>query len=175
MGLTRREWLILGGVGTAAAIAGIVAGPILLQSGSGAAELLATPLPDVAGRTRRLSEWHGKVVLCNFWATWCAPCREEIPMLIDLRERYAAQGFEVVGIAIDNVDKVRQFASLMKISYPVLIAEADGLDLMRRVGNGGGGLPYTVLTDRSGAIVRRKLGALKATELEELLSAYVKA
>ncbi|KPK09347.1 MAG: hypothetical protein AMJ64_00415 [Betaproteobacteria bacterium SG8_39] len=173
MGLTRREWLILGGVGTAAAIAGIVAGPILLQSGSGAAELLATPLPDVAGRTRRLSEWHGKVVLCNFWATWCAPCREEIPMLIDLRERYAAQGFEVVGIAIDNADKVREFSSKYAISYPVLIAEAKGLDLLRKLGNNAGALPFTVTLDRRGTVLERKLGILRRSDIEPRIKALL--
>jgi len=166
MALTRREWLALGGVGTAAAIAGAVIGPILLRSDRGAADLLAAPLPDLSGRSRRLSEWQGKVVLCNFWATWCAPCREEIPMLVDLHQKYAKKGFEIVGIAIDNASKVREFAAKYQISYPVLIAETVGLDLIRKLGNTAGALPYTVMLDGSGAILSRKLGVLHRRDIE---------
>lgn len=175
MALGRREWLVLGGVGAAAALAGAVLGPILLQSRSGAADLLATPLPGLDGRPRRLSDWQGKVVLCNFWATWCAPCREEIPMLVDLREQYLAQGFEVVGIAVDNADKVREFAAKYHVTYPILIAEAAGLDLMQKLGNTAGALPFTVMLDGKGSILSRKLGILRRKDLEpkikELLTA----
>lgn len=166
MALSRRDWLVLGGAGAAAAIAGAMVGPILLQSGSGAAALLATPLPGLDGQPRRLSDWQGKVVLCNFWATWCAPCRKEIPMLVDLRERYLARGFEVVGIAVDNADKVKEFAAKYAISYPILIAEAAGLDLMRNLGNTAGALPFTVMLDSRGTILSRKLGILHRDDLE---------
>ncbi|HSH06584.1 MAG TPA: TlpA disulfide reductase family protein [Burkholderiales bacterium] len=175
MALSRREWLVLGGVGAAAAIAGAVVGPILRQSGSGAADLLATPLPGLDGQPRRLSDWHGKVVLCNFWATWCAPCREEIPMLVDLRERYLAQGFEVVGIAVDKADKVGEFAAKYQVSYPILVAESVGLDLMRKLGNGAGGLPFTVLLDRQGSVLNRKLGILRRKDIEPEIKALLSA
>jgi thiol-disulfide isomerase/thioredoxin len=174
----RREALILGAAGIAAAAVGFLAGPALLKLGGEGGEskaLRGAKFADLDGKIRQMDEWREKVLLCNFWATWCAPCREEIPLLMDVRARYAATGFEVVGIAIDNVDKVRHFASFMKISYPLLIAEADGLDLMRQLGNSGGGLPYTVVANRRGAIVRRKLGALKAPELEDILAAYARA
>jgi len=173
MALSRREWLVLGGVGTAAAVAGVLVGPILLQSGSGAAKLLATPLPGLDGRMRRLADWQGKVVLCNFWATWCAPCREEIPMLVDLREQYSAQGFEVVGIAVDNAAKVREFADKYHVSYPLLVAEAGGLDLMRALGNTAGALPFTVTLDRQGSILNRKLGILRRGDLEPKIKALL--
>ncbi|MDX1374377.1 MAG: TlpA disulfide reductase family protein [Burkholderiales bacterium] len=173
MALTRREWLVLGGVGAAAAVAGAVVGPILLQSRSGAADLLATPLPDLDGHTRRVSDWHGKIVLCNFWATWCAPCREEIPMLVELRQKYAGQGFEIVGIAVDNGDKVREFSAKYQITYPVLIAEAVGLDLIRALGNTAGALPFSVTLDRTGAILSRKLGILRRPELEPKIKALL--
>jgi len=173
MALSRREWLVLGGVGTAAAVAGALVGPILLQSNSGAAELLATPLPGLDGRMRRLADWRGKVVLCNFWATWCAPCREEIPMLVDLREKYTAQGFEVVGIAVDNEAKVREFADKYQVSYPILVASAEGLDLMRALGNTAGALPFTVTVDRQGSIVSRKLGILRRSDIEPKIKALL--
>ena len=140
----------------------LVVGPILLQSSSGAAELQAAALPDLDGRTRSVSEWQGKIVLCNFWATWCAPCREEIPMLVDLRREYAPHGFEVLGIAVDSAAKVREFAA----NYPVLVADAAGLDLIRKLGNASGGLPFTVMLDRKGAVLSRKLGLLRRSALE---------
>src|SRR6266850_1957030 len=103
----RREVLALAGVGLAAAAAGAVLGPFALQSQSGASALLSTTFPDLAGQPRRLRDWSGKVAACNFWATWCAPCREEVPLLIALYEKYRQKGFEVVGIGIDPVAKIR--------------------------------------------------------------------
>lgn len=87
MAINRRDALLLGAAGTAAALAGAVAGALVLQSRSGATELLAASFPDVNGRVRRLLDWRGTVLLCNFWATWCAPCREEVPMLVAARQQ----------------------------------------------------------------------------------------
>lgn len=173
----RREALLLGLAGIAAAAAGFLAGPALLQPGRGREEgglLLSASFPDLDNRTRRLSEWRGKILVCNFWATWCAPCREEIPILLAARRKYGPSGVEIVGIAIDNVAKVRQFSASFDISYPILLAAADGLELMRRLGNSSGGLPYTVIGDRQGALVHRKLGALKAGELDSLLESFIR-
>jgi thiol-disulfide isomerase/thioredoxin len=167
----RREVLVLGLAGIAAAAAGFLVGPALLQPGQGEEkELLSSAsFPDLQNRTRELSEWRGKVLVCNFWATWCAPCREEIPLLIAARKKYGPRGVEIVGIAIDNAAKVGQFSTSLNIPYPILLAGADGLDLMRRLGNSSGGLPYTVTADREGALVHRKLGALKPGELDNVL------
>jgi len=162
----RREALILGGAGIAAAAAGFLAGPALLRLGAGGeGEILRmASFPDLDGRVRRLSEWQGKILVCNFWATWCAPCREEIPLLVAARQKYVPSGVEIVGIAIDNAAKVLEFSASFKISYPILLA-----DLMRKLGNDTGGLPYTVVADRAGTLVRRKLGALKEGELAAIL------
>ncbi len=176
----RREALILGAAGLAAAAAGFLLGPLVLRStgndgsgeasGTGDSALRAGAFPDLTGQIRRLSEWRGRVLVCNFWATWCAPCREEIPMLMTVRAKYASAGLEIVGIAVDNPTNVRQFAATFKISYPVLLAEADGLDLMRALGNSGGGLPYTVVADRQGGVVYRRLGVLKEADLDAILA-----
>lgn len=173
----RREALLLGAAGIAAAAAGFLIGPLLLGPGRNKEEKLlgAASFPDLEAKPRRLSEWRGKVLVCNFWATWCTPCREEIPMLVALRGKYASQGLEIVGIALDNAAKVSEFSASYKISYPILVAEAGGLDLMRGLGNQSGGLPYTVVTDRSGEIVHRKLGLLKQTELEPMIESLLKA
>jgi len=108
--------------------------------------------------------------VCNFWATWCAPCREEMPLLLSARAKYASKGVEIVGIAVDNAAKVREFSTALGITYPILLAEADGLELMRKLGNAAGGLPYTVFLDREGRPVEHKLGALKAAELDRILT-----
>lgn len=169
MAINRRDALLLGAAGTAAALAGAVAGALVLQSRSGATELLAASFPDVNGRVRRLLDWRGTVLLCNFWATWCAPCREEVPMLVAARQQWAARGFEVVGIGIDSVDKIREFTKTYQVNYPVLVGDASALALLRKLGNSSGGLPYSVLLDRAGTIVDRHLGALTAPDLRRLV------
>ena len=142
----RRNALILGAAGIAAAAAGFLVGPSLLQLGGGRdGEILrSASFADLDGKTRQLVEWTGKVLVCNFWATWCAPCREEIPLLVAAREKYGSAGVEIVGIAVDNAAKVRDFSLSFRISYPILLAEAGGLEMMRQLGNSSGGLPYTV-------------------------------
>jgi thiol-disulfide isomerase/thioredoxin len=122
-----------------------------------------------------VDEWRGKVLVCNFWATWCPPCREEIPLLVSQRDALASKGLEVVGIAVDSAPKVAEFAKTAKISYPILVAEASGIGLMRELGNRSGALPYTVFLDRDGTIVARKLGALHRPELERILQKLLRA
>lgn len=169
----RREALVLGAAGLAAAAAGFLVGPVLFGGGSDSG-FLGAQFPDLAGKSRQLSEWRGRVLVCNFWATWCAPCREEIPLLLGAQAKYAIQGVQIVGIAIDNAAKVGEFAQSLKVTYPILLSEADGLEHMRKLGNSSGGLPYTVFFDRKGAVAHRKLGALKAPELETVLADLIK-
>ncbi|MGA7984924.1 MAG: TlpA disulfide reductase family protein [Burkholderiales bacterium] len=175
MALGRRRALLIGAVGAAAAAAGVLAGLTLLRSEDGSAALQAAEFTDLEGRARRLAEWKGKVVLCNFWATWCPPCREEIPMLVTLAREMGAKGIEVVGIALDSAAKVGEFAKDYSVSYPLLIAGPNGIDLMRAAGNPVGGLPYTVFLDRQGRIVYRKLGALKQAEVRERILKMLRA
>ena len=166
----RRETLILGAVGLTAAAAGALIGVFALQSSSGAAELLAAPFRDLSGKTRRLIEWQGRVLVCNFWATWCAPCREEIPLLIAAQRQYDHKHLRIVGIGIDSAAKIAEFSKQLGINYPLLIAESSGVEAMKRLGNKAGGLPYTVIFDRGGSIALRKLGAFSGPELEGILA-----
>ena len=169
MRLERREALILGAVGLAAAAAGVLIGPIALESRSGASELLAAKFVDLRGRPRSLADWKGRLVLINFWATWCPPCREEIPLLMAARDQFASNGVEIVGIGVDSVDNITKFAKAHPFNYPILITGRDPIELMHALGNGSGALPYTVLLDRKGAIAYRKLGAFRGQELTGLL------
>jgi thiol-disulfide isomerase/thioredoxin len=165
----RRDTLVVGAVALAAAGAGALVGALALQSRSGAAALLSATYLDLSGRPRQLTEWHGRVLLCNFWATWCAPCREEMPMLAELREKYTAKGVEFVGIGIDPAAKLAEFAKSYQIHYPLLVADGGVASLMRSLGNGPGGLPFSVILDRSGSVAYRRLGILSRAEVEGVL------
>ena len=169
----RRDALILGGVAAGAAAIGGVVGALVLQSGSGAAELLASRFADLSGQPRRLVDWRGKALLVNFWATWCAPCREEIPLLDAAQQQFASRGLQVVGIAIDNGANVRQYATAVKMDYPILLADSAAVGLMRGLGNASGGLPFTVLLDRSGRLIERRLGPYSAAELQTALASLL--
>ena len=120
-------------------------------------------LPDLDGQPRRADEWDGRVLVVNFWATWCAPCREEIPLLIDLERR--RPGVRVIGIAVDRADAVRPFAEELGIGYPILLDDLQG-STMRRYGNRFGALPFTVITGRDGVVAYVRLGELEAGELD---------
>jgi len=171
----RRNALIFAGVAAAAAGAGYFAGPGFIDRiDDGPNALHATVFADLEGKPRKLAEWQGKVLILNFWASWCAPCLEEIPILIAVRNAYAHLGVEIVGIAVDLHSKIVEFSKRLSITYPVLVAEAHGLELMRLLGNSAGGLPYTVFLDRESRPIKRKLGALKQPEVEAALSGMLK-
>jgi thiol-disulfide isomerase/thioredoxin len=171
---SRRDVFILGSVAAGAAVVGGVVGALALQSGSGAAELLAASYPDLSGRTRRLSEWRGRGLVCNFWATWCAPCREELPLLDAAWRKYSSSGVEVLGIGIDTAPNIREYLKVVNIGYPVLVGEGSALGLMRSLGNRGGGLPFTVLLDPAGGVRQTKLGAFTAPELHSGIAALLR-
>jgi peroxiredoxin len=126
-------------------------------------------LRDLAGKTHSLADWRGKVVLLNFWATWCPPCRREIPLFIELQQRYAQQGLQVVGISVDNPEAVARYWQEMHINYPLLLADESTYDLMAAYGNRQGSLPYSVLIAADGHIAGVKIGAYGRAELETAL------
>lgn len=133
-------------------------------------KLMLAPLRDLDGKAQTLSHWRGKILVVNFWATWCLPCREEIPALVKIRDKYVANGVEIVGIALDDVSKVREFATEMRISYPLLIASAEVLDLSKPLGNRAGVLPFTVVLDRDGKMAYSHIGALTEAGIKLVLA-----
>lgn len=170
MAPARREGLILGAIGLGAAALGGVAGVLALQSRSGAAELLSAKFVDLQGAPRRLIDWRGRALLCNFWATWCPPCLDEVPLFVAAKQQWLPYGWEIVGIAVDSAANVGYFSLKAKINYPVLIGDATTIGLIRALGNPSGSLPFTVLIDHSGTMRGRWLGALKEAELRRILA-----
>ncbi|NIM74716.1 MAG: redoxin family protein [Gammaproteobacteria bacterium] len=130
-------------------------------------------LPDLQGVRRSISEWDGKLVVLNFWATWCPPCLHEIPMFTALQTRYGERGVQFLGVAIDDAEQVSAFAERVGLNYPTLHGQLDAIEVMSAYGNEAGGLPFTVVIDRQGNVVARHAGVLEedtATALiEELL------
>lgn len=126
-------------------------------------------LMDVSGQRRHVSEWKGKVLAINFWATWCPPCLEEIPHFIKLQDKYGHQGLQFLGIALEGVDEVKKFASEIGINYPLLVGEQEVIKLGTKFGNTMGGIPYTVILDRNGHISFIKMGPLSASEAEQVI------
>ena len=128
-------------------------------------------LADRDGQARSLRDWPDKALIVNFWATWCAPCRREIPLLQQLQREHEAEGFQVIGIAVDFRDKVLAYADDMKIEYPLLIGEQEALDAAAAFGVSTVGLPFTVFSDARGRIVTAHLGELTTAEADLILSA----
>ncbi len=141
-----------------------------------AARPMVTTLPDFslqnrAGQMQSIRSWPGKSMIVNFWATWCGPCRKEIPLLKEIAKSEAKAGFQVVGIAIDFRDEVLKYADEIKIDYPLLIGEQDGLAAADAFGVSSVGLPFTVFTDEKGRIVTTLMGELTRAKAQVILSA----
>lgn len=136
-------------------------------------ELHSIPLTDLDGVETRLEDWRGEILVVNFWAPWCAPCRREIPALIEARRTYAARGVRILGIAFDNLEQVRRFAADYGIDYPLFLAGNRSAMYNAAFDNPSGALPYTALLDRDLRIVYQHNGELEpaglTAELEKLL------
>jgi thiol-disulfide isomerase/thioredoxin len=133
------------------------------------ATLWQLSFPDAQGRPQPLSQWRGQILVLNFWASWCAPCREEMPDFAALRAQYRPRGVEFVGLAIDNSANVAQFLQRQPVNYPILVGEGAASNLARQLGNPSGALPYTIVLDRDGNIVMKHLGRLPRATLETAL------
>jgi len=134
------------------------------------ANLFAQTMPDVAGKPQALSQWKGKPLIINFWATWCAPCVEEMPELAALQAEVAP--VQIIGIGVDSQENIAQFAEKFHIYYPLYVAGTGATDLLRQFGNQAGGLPFTVLVGLDGNLKKVYLGRLNFDELRRDLASF---
>lgn len=134
-----------------------------------AAAVFSANFPDLDGKMQPLAQWKGRVLVLNFWAPWCPPCRREIPAFIQLQDKYRAQGVVFVGLALDQKEPVKAFVEGMGVNYPTLLGDEKAADLGRRSGNRSGGLPFTLVVGRSGKVALAWTGVLPEEKLEEAL------
>jgi thiol-disulfide isomerase/thioredoxin len=169
----RRTW-IAGGVAAAAMLAG--AGwsvwrgrtqPDALRPGPVVDDraLWAMTFPQPDGQPLAMAQLRGRPLVLNFWATWCAPCVKEMPELDRFHRDHAAQGWQVVGIAIDQPEPVREFLQRIPVGFTIAVAGLAGMELLRTLGNSSGALPFTVVFGADGQVLQRKLGETTAREL----------
>ena len=147
-----------------------VSGGRLLSEDSDVASLYATRLPNAAGVETPFRDVTGKVTVVNFWATWCAPCRDEIPDFVKLQDEYHDRGVRFVGIAAEKPAKVPAFIKEYAVNYAILVGDAAAIELSRKLGDKAGGLPFTVVLDATGKLVHRQLGVVKPGKLREIFS-----
>jgi peroxiredoxin len=165
-----RRSVILAGVAGAAALAGTGVGwwrlrPHDVESGAEAA-FWAAQFEGPKGEAIDLRSWRGKPLLVNFWATWCPPCVEELPLLNAFHQQHAASGWQVLGLAVDQPSAVQRFMEKLPLNFPVGMAGLAGTELSRTLGNATGALPFTVVMDRDGLVRHRKLGKVDIADLE---------
>ncbi|PQA81655.1 redoxin [Limnohabitans sp. TS-CS-82] len=165
---TRRHWLYAG----VAAVAGLAGAGVAWRRhaltdmpSEALSTLWASEFESPTGEVLRLADFQGKPLVLNFWATWCAPCVEEMPLIDAFYRQNSAKGWQVLGLAIDQPSRVRQFLAQHAVSYPVGLAGLNGTELGKVLGNSQGGLPFTVVLNAHGQLKQRKLGKLSEDEV----------
>ncbi|TFH08405.1 MAG: TlpA family protein disulfide reductase [Nitrosomonadales bacterium] len=142
---------------------------IVPTTNNGANAILSSALPDLQGKRQSISQWRGKVLVVNFWATWCEPCRREMPEFIELQDELRDQGLLFIGIALDHKSKVIQFSKEIGVNYPILLGGIEAMALAEAAGNRHAVLPFTVIFDRNGEIISTHIGRIARDKLEPIL------
>ena len=130
-------------------------------------------LPDVSGVVHDIDQWKGKVLVINFWATWCPPCLEEIPEFIRLQQSMGSKGLQFIGIAVDDAGPVEDFMATLKINYPVLIAGPEGTNLSVRFGNTLRIVPFSIVVDRTGRIRHSHHGVFRPDQVRDKVAPFL--
>jgi peroxiredoxin len=142
--------------------------------GASAGAFFSQTFKDLDGEPHAMARWQGQLVVVNFWATWCPPCVEEMPDLQRVHDEYRSRGVVVVGLGIDNPSSLKRFRDEHKLALPLYAAGAAGSELGKALGNASGALPYTLLIDRKGRIVRARLGQIRPSELRSWLDSQLR-
>ena len=127
---------------------------------------------DMNGNLQEFGQWQKKLLIINFWATWCAPCKEEMPMLANVQRQFQDKGLQIVGIAVDSRENVLKFSESMPMGYPLCPDEVRAIEFSKRLGNRLGLLPYTVAVKPGGEVVFAKMGIVDEQEFIQLVRNY---
>ena len=167
----RRRTALLAGVAAAGGGAGLGAALWRIRSTSAEPEIWPMQFDTPQGGRLTLAAFRGKPLLLNFWATWCPPCVGELPLLDRFQREKQAQGWQVVGLAVDNRDPVLDFLGKRPVGYAIGLAGMGGVELSRIMGNTTGALPFTVVFSAGGAVIERKLGVIQPADLQRWTAA----
>ena len=173
-----RVWWVLGGlvlivVATAYELGFFGKGRVTAITEVSPSSIPELVLSDLKGERQSLGQWRGKVLVVNYWATWCAPCREEMPAFSRLHERYINKSVQFVGISIDDAAKIAEFQKTTPVSYPLLIGDITTMENSAKLGNTLQALPFTAVFDREGNLAMTKLGRYSEVDLERHLNELI--
>jgi len=149
--------------------ADVTAGEVVADDAAVESTQVAFELDGLDGSKRQFSEWAGKNRIINFWATWCAPCRREIPMLKAFQEQHGVDGFQVIGIAVDSPESVVGYAEDTKFNYPILVGEQDAMAVAESSGISFVGLPFTMIVTKDGSLVGAHMGEVHQQQLDDIV------
>lgn len=160
-------------------LAGIIAlsAGLLAQRGSDvkqSAAALAFSLPDITDKQRHINEWKNKLLIINFWATWCPPCLKEIPAFISIQKQFMDTDLQFIGIAIDNKQAVLDYLKTININYPILIGGESAISLSHQLGNIIKAVPFTIIINQQGQIIHRQPGEISPDEIMEVIQPFIK-
>ncbi|NOU23855.1 MAG: TlpA family protein disulfide reductase [Methyloglobulus sp.] len=151
-------------------VRGLLSLPLSSSSQAAQTPLPEFSLPDLSGKQHSIKEWQGKVLVINFWATWCPPCLKEMPEFEAMQNEFSNRGLQFIGIALDDADPVKEFIASNKITYPILLGEDQGTKLAHDLGNIVNTVPFTVIVDKKGLVVKSHMGELSREQLLEIVT-----
>jgi len=172
--MNRRQWIMIGGISLLALLAGVFSSQWISQTGLASdpsiKAFFGNPWQTPDGKSANSEHWRGKVLVVNFWASWCPPCVEEMPALDKIAQEYAAKNVLIVGIGIDSPSNIREFLEKTPVSYPIVIGGLEGSNLSKQMGNTQGALPFTVIVNSKGKSIYSKLGKISEEELRKVIN-----
>ena len=171
--MNRRQWISIAGISLVALLAGVLTSQWIYKTGLASDPAIkaffANPWQTPDGKSANTEQWRGKVLVVNFWASWCPPCVEEMPTLDKLQAEFKTQNVLFVGIGIDSPSNIREFLEKTPVSYPIVIGGLEGSNLSKQMGNSQGALPYTIIINAQGKSTSSMLGKISEEELRKAI------